>query len=596
MKKIRYNDDLLGEIRQRNDIVDVIGEVVKLKRSGANYFGLCPFHNEKTGSFCVNKERQTYHCFGCGAGGNVITFVMDYENFSFPEAVEHLAKKVGIELPEYEETEEEKRGRTFKEQVLECLKTCAVYYYKRLYSPEGRLGLEYLRKRGLTDETIRSFGLGFSGRGYTDAVDHLKKKGFSDEIIDAAGLCNITEKYGMSDRFFNRVMFPIMDVNNKVIGFGGRVMGDGEPKYLNSPETVVFDKSHNMYGMNVARRSRKPYRIVCEGYMDVISMHQAGYTEAVASLGTAFTPGHASLLKRYTKEVRLTYDSDEAGMKAAARAVPICNSAGLVTRVIDLEPYKDPDEFIKGLGAEEFDKRISEAENSFFYMLRYFEKDHDMSDPEGRTAFLKRAAAYIADIDDEMARENYISATASKYAVKEEVLRRSVVGAMERAEIRQEAESRSYFQEGAGRRSSDKADSGSDKAERYLLTWMCDDERIFEAVKPYISPDDFKDDLTRRIAGKIFEGYEKENLNVADIITGFAGEDKAGEAMAIIDAHMDVSQSDDERSQALTDLVIKVKKAALDRMRTEDNGMDPLKKSLEEKKALAGLKNIRISV
>ena len=200
MKKIRYNDDLLGEIRQRNDIVDVIGEAVKLKRSGANYFGLCPFHNEKTGSFCVNKERQTYHCFGCGAGGNVITFVMDYENFSFPEAVEHLAKKVGIELPEYEETEEEKRGRTFKEQVLECLKTCAVYYYKRLYSPEGRLGLEYLRKRGLTDETIRSFGLGFSGRGYTDAVDHLKKKGFSDEIIDAAGLCNITEKYGMSYR------------------------------------------------------------------------------------------------------------------------------------------------------------------------------------------------------------------------------------------------------------------------------------------------------------------------------------------------------------------------------------------------------------
>ena len=254
----RYKRELIEEIRSRNDIVDVIGSAVRLKRSGANYFGLCPFHNEKTGSFCVSPERQTYHCFGCDAGGNVISFVMDYENYSFQEAVKYLAERAGMSLPEAEESEEEKRQASFKVRVMECLKTAAVYYYKCLYSPEGKAGLDYLKGRGLTDETIRSFGLGFSGKGYDRTVSYLKSKGFSDKVIDAAGLCNISEKHGMTDRFFNRVMFPIMDINSKVIGFGGRVMGDGQPKYLNSPETIVFDKSRNMYGLNAARRSRKP--------------------------------------------------------------------------------------------------------------------------------------------------------------------------------------------------------------------------------------------------------------------------------------------------------------------------------------------------
>ena len=409
-----YKDEIIEEVRSRNDIVDVIGGVVKLKRSGSNYFGLCPFHSEKTGSFSVSRQKQMYYCFGCGKGGNVISFVMEYENYSFQEAVKYLADRAGMKLPEPEESPEEKQAQGFRNDVLSCLKSAAVYYYKRLYGPEGKTALAYLKKRGLTDETIKSFGLGFSGKGHAEAVTYLREQGFSDKVIDAAGLCNISEKYGMTDRFFNRVMFPIMDINNKVIGFGGRVMGDGEPKYLNTAETIVFDKSRNMYGLNVARRSRKPYRIVCEGYMDVISMHQAGFTEAVASLGTALTSGHANLLRRYTGDVRLTYDSDNAGQKAAMRAIPICSAYGIKTKIIHMEPYKDPDEFIKALGADEFQKRRDEAENSLFFELEYMKKDRDMSDPEERTEFQNDVAKRLAGIDDELARDNYIGAVAAK--------------------------------------------------------------------------------------------------------------------------------------------------------------------------------------
>ncbi|MBR1523502.1 MAG: DNA primase [Lachnospiraceae bacterium] len=587
----RYKDELLEEIRSRNDIVDVIGNVVKLKRSGANYFGLCPFHSEKTGSFSVNREKQMFYCFGCGTGGNVISFVMDYENYSFNEAVKYLAERAGINLPDYEETPEEKKMASFKSSVMDCLKSAAIYYYKKLYSNEGRTGLEYLKKRGLSDDMIRSFGLGYSGKGFDHTVNYLKEKGFSEKVIDAAGLCTISEKHGMTDRFFNRVMFPIMDINNKVIGFGGRVMGEGQPKYLNSPETIVFDKSHNMYGLNVARRSRKPYRIVCEGYMDVISMHQAGFTEAVASLGTAFTAGHANLLRRYTKDVILTYDSDDAGKKAAVRAIPICRSANLTSKVMNLEPYKDPDEFIKALGADEFQKRISEAENSFFFELRYAEGSFDMSDPEGRTAFSAEAAKKLAAIDDELARDNYISAVASKYTIREDALRRAVALAFERG-----GDTKSYeFTEKASAPVKDK-DTVNDKAERHLLTWMTNEKAVFEAVKEYLKPEDFPEGTIREMAKKIYEGYENGSFNPAGILTDFAYEDNAKEAASIINTELDAIDTTEDREKALTDLVIRVKKNALYRNKNQDDTSDPLKKAKEEKKALASLKSMKIKI
>ena len=351
-----YSDELIEEVRSRNDIVDVISGYVRLTKKGSTYFGLCPFHNEKTGSFSVSPNKQMYYCFGCGAGGNVFTFLMQYENFSFPEAMEALAERAGIELPKQEMSAQAKKEADKRQILLEINKAAGKYYYMLLRSEHGKQAYEYFKKRELSDATMQKFGLGYSDKYSDDLYRYLRKLGYDDAILKESGLVSIDEVRGGHDKFWNRAMFPIMDVHNKVIGFGGRVMGDGEPKYLNSPETKVFDKSRNLYALNFARQTKKPQMLLCEGYMDVIALHQAGFDNAVASLGTAFTSGHASLLKRYTKEVYLTFDSDGAGIKAALRAIPILKEVGLTAKVINMKPYKDPDEFITWSG------RIPEAD------------------------------------------------------------------------------------------------------------------------------------------------------------------------------------------------------------------------------------------
>lgn len=337
-----YSDELVEEVRSRNDIVDVIGSYVHLQKKGSTYFGLCPFHNEKTGSFSVSPNKQMYYCFGCGAGGNVFTFLMQYENFTFPEAMQELADRVGIELPKQEMTSAQRREADRRTQLLEINKEAAKYFYMLLRGPRGQRAHEYFKKRELSDETMQKFGLGYSDQYSDDLYKYLRSKGYDDEILKETGLVTIDEVRGGHDKFWNRAMFPIMDVHNRVIGFGGRVMGDGEPKYLNSPETKIFDKSRNLYGLNIARSTRKNQLLLCEGYMDVIALHQAGFDNAVASLGTALTSGHASLLKRYTNEVYLTYDSDGAGVKAALRAIPILKEVGITTKVINMRPVQGP--------------------------------------------------------------------------------------------------------------------------------------------------------------------------------------------------------------------------------------------------------------
>ena len=325
----------------------------------------------------------------------MITFVMEYENYSFREAVEMLADRSGVKLPKMEYSKEAKAKADRKAALLEINKLAANYFYYQLKQPQGKIGYDYLVKRKLTDETIRRFGLGFSNKISDDLYRYLKSKGYEDELLKDTGLVTIEER-GARDKFWNRVMFPIMDVNSRVIGFGGRVLGDGEPKYLNSPETMLFDKSRNLYGLNYARTSRKKYMMLCEGYMDVISMHQAGYTNAVASLGTALTEQHAALLKRYTDQVILTYDSDGAGVKAALRAIPILKRAGISTKVLNMRPYKDPDEFMKNLGAEEFEKRIETARNSFLYEIDVLKAGFDMEDPGAEDGILQSDGAQAA--------------------------------------------------------------------------------------------------------------------------------------------------------------------------------------------------------
>lgn len=421
-----YPDELVEEVRMKNDIVDVISGYVRLQKKGANHFGLCPFHNEKSPSFSVSGGKQMYYCFGCGAGGNVFTFIMEYENYSFPEAVKLLADRAGVDLPEIEYSDEVKKKEGKKAKLLEINKEAARYFYYQLRSGRGERGYRYLLERQLDEETMKKFGLGFASVSSNDLIQYLHSKGYADDLILEAGVASFDEKSGLHDKFWNRVMFPIQDINHRVIGFGGRVMGDAKPKYLNSPETVIFDKSRNLYGLNFARTSRQNHIILCEGYMDVIAMHQSGFTQASASLGTAFTIGQANLLKRYVKEVLLAYDSDGAGTNAALRAIGILKEAGISGRVINMEPYKDPDEFMKNLGAEEFRKRIEKAENSFFFELRMMEREYDLKDPESKTRFHREIAKKLCGFPEEVERENYLEAVAEKYRIGFENLKKLV--------------------------------------------------------------------------------------------------------------------------------------------------------------------------
>lgn len=520
-----YSEDLVEEVRMKNDIVDVISGYVKLQKKGSSYFGLCPFHNEKSPSFSVSPSKQMYYCFGCGAGGNVFTFIMEYENYSFPEALKMLADRVGVPLPEEEVNEEMKRQQNLRSSILDVNKMAAKYFYYQLRSENGIQAMKYLKDRALSDETIHRFGLGFSNKYSNDLYKYLKSKGISDELLAQSGLMNVDEKRGMYDKFWNRVIFPIMDVNGRVIGFGGRVMGDGKPKYLNSPETKVFDKSRNLYGLHIARSARKKNILVCEGYMDVISMHQAGFTNAVASLGTALTSQHASLLRRYTEEVILTYDSDEAGVRAALRAIPLLKEAGVSTKVLSMKPYKDPDEFIKAEGAEAFQERIDNAQNSFLFEIDVLQRQYDMKDPQSKTLFYEETAKKLMAFETELERENYIEAVASRYGVGFDNLRKLV----NRMAIKGSAVRIAERPKAARTEKED----GIRKSQKLLLTWLIEYPGLYGYVKNYIRKEDFTTPLYQTVAGLLFEQYEAGEKNPAKIINHFTEPEEQSEAASL---------------------------------------------------------------
>ena len=421
-----YSQEVVDQVLANTDIVDVVSAHVHLKKRGKDYIGLCPFHNEKTPSFNVIPGKNMFYCFGCGAGGSAITFLMKYNNCTFREALQDLADRAQITLPAPNYSEETKKREQHRQDLLAINKEAATYYYRLLRSRKGARGLKYFTDRSLSAETMKMFGLGFADGSRSDLTEHLRKMGFSDELILESDVSVFNEKQGLHDRFFNRVMFPIQDVRGRVIGFGGRVLGDAKPKYINSSDTMIFDKGRNLYALNLARRTKADHLILCEGYMDVIAMHQAGFNQAVASLGTAFTPGQAALLRRYTRRVLLAYDSDGAGVRAALRNIGILRNGGLDSSVIDLRPYKDPDEFIKSEGKEAFQARIDEAENSFFYELRILSQSYKMDDPASRTAFHREVARKLCTFSDEIERENYIAASAEKYFIKTDSLRRLV--------------------------------------------------------------------------------------------------------------------------------------------------------------------------
>lgn len=584
-----FSDDIIEEVRMRSDIVDVISGYVKLQRKGSSYFGLCPFHNEKSPSFSVSPGKQMYYCFGCGAGGNVFTFIMEYENFTFPEALKFLADRAGITLPEQEYSDEARKQRDKKSAILEVNKIAAKYFYYQLRAPQGTKAMEYLKNRKLSDETMKRFGLGYAGP-YSDALyRYLKKQGISDELLKESGLMQVNEKQGMYDKFWNRVMFPIMDVNNKVIGFGGRVMGDAKPKYLNSPETLIFDKSRNLYGLNFARTSKKRNMLVCEGYMDVISLHQAGFTNAVASLGTALTGQHASLLKRYTDEVILTYDSDEAGVRAALRAIPLLKAAGVSTRVLHMEPYKDPDEFIKALGTEAFQERIDIAENSFMFEVSVMQKSYDMKDPEGKTKFFQAVASKIAGFEMEIERENYIEAVTGRYQISFEGLRRMVMNELMKGVTVSKTPARPQVRQ--------EKDNGIRKSQRLILTWLCEYPKLYQIVSQYIKPEDFSDDLYREVASMLFEQLEKRELNPARIMNQFMDPEQQRTVAQIFNTEVPV-ETPQEQEKAIKETVQKVMEYGIEQ-RTAN--LDPtdiagLQRLIDAKRRLQDLGRLHISL
>ena len=613
-----YPEEVVEEVREKNDIVDVISGYVKLQKKGANYFGLCPFHNEKSPSFSVSPGKQMYYCFGCGAGGNVITFLMEYENYTFPEALKFLADRAGVALPKMEYQKEAREQADLKARLLEVNKLVANYFYHQLKSPAGQVGYRYLHdKRELKDPTILRFGLGFANKTSDDLYRFLKEKGYEDSFLKETGLVTIEERGGR-DKFWNRVMFPIMDIHNRVIGFGGRVMGDGEPKYLNSPETKIFDKSRNLYGLNYARTSREKYMLVCEGYLDVISLHQAGFTNAVASLGTAFTSQHASVLKRYTDQVILTYDSDGAGVKAALRAIPILREAGISSKVLNMKPYKDPDEFIKNLGPEAFSERIRQAENSFMFEIRILRQDYSMEDPEQKTRFYQETARKLLRFGEPLERDNYIQAVSSEYMIPYQELKGMVnrmgmtmgLKAGEAApegrrnvrtsqmEETGENRPRAVAEAGAGgqRRTGKKPDreDGIRQSQRLLLTWLIENPELFDKIQGVITADDFVEELYHQVAVQVFEGHEKGNLNPAAILNYYINdEDQYRQVAALFNASLGDSLGNEEQKKAFAETVYKVKKNSLDVAGRNAGNIEELQRIIREQ---ANLKKLHITL
>ncbi len=525
-----YPEELIEEIRYQNDIVEVVKEYVHLRESGSNHFGLCPFHNEKSPSFCVSSDKQMFYCFGCGAGGNVISFIMQIENYNFVEAIKHLAQRARIDLPEPEYSEEYKLKAKLKQDLLDIHKIAAKYYYANLHSIRGQAGLKYITERKIATKYQKSFGLGFSSYSRNDLYKYLLNKGYSNEVISKTGLV-IPEKNkdGFFDRFGNRLMFPIFDIHNNVIGFGGRIIGQGEPKYLNSPDTILFDKSRNLYGFNIARKSKRDYIILVEGYMDTIALHQAGFDNAAASLGTAFNIEHARLIKKYKKEVVVLYDSDEAGTNAILRAIPILKKAGLDIRVLQVTDAKDPDEYLKKYGSEQFEKLILTAQSYIDFQMNYVHKKYNVEDTQQQIKLTQELALIISRLDNAIEIEAYAKKASQISGISLEAITSELYKIInknnseaEKAILKPKKEiSNKIISKSEIKEKKDNA-QGLENAQKEILRLIYENEKIYLKVKDYLQPCNFKETYFQRLAEILYKHKEtKKEISTAEIIDYF---------------------------------------------------------------------------
>ena len=514
---IRYSDEIIDEVRQTNDIVDIISQYVRLKRSGRNFFGLCPFHNEKSPSFSVSPDKQIFHCFGCGVGGNVFTFLTKIEGIGFVEAVQMLAERSNIQLPTLEN-----RGDTAKEilksKVYKVNEFAAEYYHQNLYKPESKIAQEYIKKRKLSNETLKSFQIGFSGK-FDELYKELKKQGFEDKEILESGLVNRNDRGGYIDRYRNRLMFPICDVRGRVIAFGGRVLDDSKPKYINSPENVVYSKGRNLFGLNVAKKGDIKKMLIVEGYMDVISLHQRGITNVVAPLGTALTQQQGWLLRKSSEQIILSFDSDEAGLTAKLRALDILQDMGCDIRVLQMDVAKDPDEYIIKYGNARFNTLIEKALSVIEFKVKVLKRNLNLESTNDKIKFLNEIAKLISKVDNTMEKEVYIEKISKEYDISKEAIYAEVnkltyAGSkgekiLEKTKpvVVHKKVQANYVSQTIKRREN-----------TIIAILLMGDLNIFEIIRQNINIEDFKDESNKKIAEKLYEEFSKGNSNINSII------------------------------------------------------------------------------
>lgn len=577
----RYSDEIIDEVRQNNDIVDIISQYVHLKRSGRNYFGLCPFHNEKSPSFSVSPEKQIFHCFGCGVGGNVFTFLTKIEGINFVEAIQMLADKANIQLPTLENNQDSAR-EMLKAKVYKVNEFTANYYHEHLYKPQAKEAQEYIKKRKLTNDTLKAFKIGFSGK-FDELYQELKKQGFEEREILESGLVNKNERGQFIDRYRNRLMFPICDVRGRVIAFGGRVLDDSKPKYINSPENVVYSKGRHLFGLNVAKKyDIKKKLLIVEGYMDVISLHQRGIHNVVASLGTALTQQQGYLLRNSTEQIILSYDSDEAGQTAKLRAMEILQNMGCDIRVLQMEGAKDPDEFVIKYGNARFQNVIERAISVIEFKVKILRQQLNLDSTNDKIKFLNEIAKLISKIDNNMEREIYIEKISKEYDVSKEAIYAEVnkltykdtkdAKILEKAKpvIKKHTNNDNNVSEIIKRREN-----------TILSILLLGDLNIYQIIKQNIPAEEFKYEIDKKIAKKVYEEFEKGNSNINAIIDNLEEEEQNHITMIMAE---DYGIEDIEK--AIDDIIQSYEKEKLNDRKYEILELLESEENQEEKKNL----------
>ena len=513
----RYSDEVINDVRQSNDIVDVISQYVHLKRSGRNFFGLCPFHNEKSPSFSVSPDKQIFHCFGCGVGGNVFSFITQIEGINFVEAVQMLAERANIQLPTLQDNGDSQREE-LKAKVYKVNEFTAEFYHQNLYKPQAKIAQEYVKKRQLSNETLKSFKIGFSGK-FDELYQELKKQGFGEREILESGLVNKNERGQYIDRYRNRLMFPICDARGKVIAFGGRVLDDSKPKYINSPENVAYSKGRNLFGLNVAKKGDLKRILIVEGYMDVISLHQRGITNVVAPLGTALTEQQGWLLRKNSEQIILSFDSDEAGLKAKLRALDILQNMGCDLRILQMEGAKDPDEYIIKYGNARFNNLVDKALSIIEFKVKILKKDLNLENTNDKIKFLNEIAKLISNVNNTIEREVYIEKIAKEYDISKEAIY-AEVNKLTYKNVKTEKvlEKPKPVVTHIKREEKVISEAVKRRENTVIALLLMGDLNIFEILRQNIKVEDFQDEVNKKIAQKLYEEFEKGNSNINAII------------------------------------------------------------------------------